>query len=321
MGEIGDIIAFNIRSSPPSGLNSRKGFSCNRSGDVYALRAMASTPVINLRKGHAVRYNNDVCIVSDFELKTPPRMASFVQMSVRSITIGKLYNLRMTSNESLESVNLSRDAHEYSYKDTDGFIYGFELSSLHNLILKSQNQITNPYNRNKISLDMIHKMKMIVRFSSILKLPIRLTIEDEMPLVSDEKMLELDCLSLFQKIDELGNYSDPKWFLSLNRHQLIKFIREVVDIWDYRAQLSEEVKRNILPPNGSFLMNIHIHLLQVEQNFVTLKKNILKVIEKLVTCGIDRDSKSLGAYYILGALTIVNHEAAMALPWLYQSMS
>ena len=82
---------------------------------------MASTPVINLRKGHAVRYNNDVCIVSDFELKTPPRMASFVQMSVRSITIGKVYNLRMTSNESLESVNLSRDAHEYSYKDMDGY--------------------------------------------------------------------------------------------------------------------------------------------------------------------------------------------------------
>jgi hypothetical protein len=209
----------------------------------------------------------------------------------------------------------------FSYKDTDGFIYGFELSSLHNLILKSQNQITNPYNRNKIPLDVIHKMKMIIRFSAILKLPIQLTIENEMPLVSDEKMLELDCLSLFQKIDELGNYSDPKWFLSLNRHQLIKFIRELGDIWDYRAQLSEEVKRNILPPNGSFLMNIHIHLLQVEQNFVTLKKNILKVIEKLVTCGIDRDSKSLGAYYILGALTIVNHDAANALPWLYQSMS
>lgn len=82
---------------------------------------MPATPVINLRKGHAVRYNNDICVVSDFELKTPPRMASFVQMSVRSITIGKMYNLRMTSNESLESVNLSRDAHEYSYKDGDGY--------------------------------------------------------------------------------------------------------------------------------------------------------------------------------------------------------
>jgi hypothetical protein len=36
-----------------------------------------------------VRHNNDVCVVTDTELKTPPRMASFVQMSVRSITIGK----------------------------------------------------------------------------------------------------------------------------------------------------------------------------------------------------------------------------------------
>ena len=82
---------------------------------------MPATPVINLRKGHAVRYNNDICVVSDFELKTPPRMASYVQMSIRSITIGKLYNLRMTSNESLDSVNLNRDQHEYSYKDGDGY--------------------------------------------------------------------------------------------------------------------------------------------------------------------------------------------------------
>lgn len=83
--------------------------------------SMASTPVINLRKGHAVRYNNEVCIVSDFELKTPPRMASYVQMSIRTLSTGKVYNLRMTSNESLDSVNLNREPHEYSYKDGDDY--------------------------------------------------------------------------------------------------------------------------------------------------------------------------------------------------------
>lgn len=82
---------------------------------------MANTPVINFRKGHAVRYNNDVCIVTDTELKTPPRMASYVQMSIKSITNGKVHNLRMTSNESLDSVNLTKDGHEYSYKDGDGY--------------------------------------------------------------------------------------------------------------------------------------------------------------------------------------------------------
>jgi elongation factor P len=82
---------------------------------------MANTPVINLRKGHAVRYNNEVCLVSAFELKTPPRMASYVQMSVRTLSTGKVYNLRMTSNESLEAVNLERQPHEFSYKDGDGY--------------------------------------------------------------------------------------------------------------------------------------------------------------------------------------------------------
>jgi len=82
---------------------------------------MASTSVINLRKGHAVRHNNDVCVVTDYELKTPPRMASYVQLSIKSITSGKTHNLRLTSNESMDSVNLSRDSHEYSYKDGDGY--------------------------------------------------------------------------------------------------------------------------------------------------------------------------------------------------------
>jgi elongation factor P len=82
---------------------------------------MASTPVINLRKGHAVRHNNEVCIVIDHELKTPPRMASYVQMSIRSVATKKVFNLRLTSNDSLEGVLLERIPHEYSYKDSSGY--------------------------------------------------------------------------------------------------------------------------------------------------------------------------------------------------------
>ncbi len=82
---------------------------------------MANTPVINLRKGHAVRHNGDVCIVTDTELKTPPRMASYVQMSIKSLASGRVHNLRLTSNESLEGVTLTKEDYEYSYKDSGGF--------------------------------------------------------------------------------------------------------------------------------------------------------------------------------------------------------
>ncbi|MEM1084099.1 MAG: elongation factor P [Verrucomicrobiota bacterium] len=81
---------------------------------------MASTPVINLRRGHAVRHNGDVCVVIAHELKTPPRMASYVQMSVRSVASKKVSNLRLTSNDSMDSVMLERVPHEYSYKDSAG---------------------------------------------------------------------------------------------------------------------------------------------------------------------------------------------------------
>ena len=82
---------------------------------------MASVPVINLRKGHAVKYNNDVCVVTEMLHKCPPRMASYVQMTIRSVANKKVYNLRMTSNESLEGVNLTREPHEFSYIDSSGY--------------------------------------------------------------------------------------------------------------------------------------------------------------------------------------------------------
>ncbi len=52
-----------------------------------------------------------------------------------------------------------------------------------------------------------------------------------------------------------------------------------------------------------------------------VKKVILEVLEKLVNTGVDADSKSLGAYYVLAALTLVNNDAATSLPWLFQSVS
>ncbi len=82
---------------------------------------MPSVNVITLRKGHAVRHNNEVCLVIEHELKTPPRMASYVQMSIRSVATKKVSNLRLTSNDSVEGVHLEKIAHEYSYKDSSGY--------------------------------------------------------------------------------------------------------------------------------------------------------------------------------------------------------
>jgi len=207
----------------------------------------------------------------------------------------------------------------FSYKDSDGFIYGFDIISLYNLILKSGKQVKNPYNRNDITKNIIQDMRNLIRISRILKITIDIDIKDDT--VSNEKSVELRTLDLFQNIDALGNYSDPSWFLSLPRVQMIKFVRELIDIWSYRAQLTSEMKRKICPPNGDPFRNVNFSYLHSEENMDNVKKIILTILEKLVNTGVDKDSKTLGAYYVLGALTLVSQNAASSLPWLFQSVS
>lgn len=105
----------------------------------------------------------------------------------------------------------------------------------------------------------------------------------------------------------------------MNRNQLIKYVRDLCDIWNYRAQITNETKRSICPPNGDPFRNLSMPYIHNEQNMSNVRKVILEVLEKMVNSGVDKDSKALGAYYVLGALTIVNESAATSLPWLFQS--
>jgi hypothetical protein len=212
----------------------------------------------------------------------------------------------------------------FSYKDVDGFIYGFDVASIFNLIYMKNNSkksSQNPYNRNIIPADVLINLKILVKIGKILNKNIYLEIKDEPMVISNEKAVEMRALTLFQNINSLGNYSNSEWFLSLSRNNLVKFVRELNDIWQYRAQLSLEVKIKICPPNGNPFRNLNIPYIHTEPDINNVKKVILEVLEKLVNNGIDSDSKSLGAYYVLAALTLVNVEAATSLPWLFQSVS
>ena len=222
------------------------------------------------------------------------------------------------SMESIEEINF----HQFiSYKDIDNFIYGFDITSLHNLFLRSPDEIRNPYNRNKIPEFVFKNISSIIRLGKILNININLKFEDDTKNLPNEKLIELRAFALFQNIDALGNYSNANWFLSLNRNKLIRFIRELIYFWNDRLQLSNETKRNISPPYGNPFRNLNFNYIILEENLWNVKKVIIEVLEKLVNIGTDKDSKALGAYYVLGALTLVNSDAAISLPWLFQSVN
>lgn len=208
----------------------------------------------------------------------------------------------------------------FSFKDEDGFVYGFDILSLHNLIYKCNGAVKNPFNQQPLTSKIIENFRSLLRLSRVLKINISTEISDVTKEVSDKKSVELRALTLFQNIDSLGNYSNSQWFLTLNRNQLIKFIRELIDIWEYRANLAPQTKRDICPPLGNPFHRLPNYIiLQNLENIDDLRKIILEILEKLVNTGIDKDNRCLGAYYVLGAITLVNNEAATALPWLFEA--
>jgi hypothetical protein len=155
----------------------------------------------------------------------------------------------------------------------------------------------------------------MINLSKILHINLDLEIENEIT----EKSFDFRCLDLFQTMDELGNYSSHLWFSSLSRRAITKFIRELNDVWFYRCQLSREMQYKICPRGNPF-RNINFYRL-CEDSDDALKERVLKVMEEMVYSGVDIDSRCLGSYYVLGCLTLVNLQAATAMPWLYENFA
>jgi hypothetical protein len=253
-----------------------------------------------------------------------------IQKLIRGCLIRKYNNIRgpafknrLLCNNNFDFLTMDKltsiqNEQFFSFKDEDGFIYGFDILSLYNLIYKCNGIVKNPFNQQPLTSKVIENLKSLLRLSKILKINVSTEILDVTKVVSNTKSIELRTLTLFQNIDALGNYSNPQWFLNLNKNQLIKFLRELIDIFHFRANLVNEVKKAICPPNGNPFM-INFHILQNLENLDDVRKIILEILEKMVNTGIDKDYKCLGAYYVLGAITLVNNEAATSIPWLYES--
>ena len=77
----------------------------------------------DLRKGMAIRYNGDIAVVLEVQHRTPGNLRAFVQGTLRSIRTGKSSNVRFSSTETVELVDVNRRTLEFSYKEQDGFVF------------------------------------------------------------------------------------------------------------------------------------------------------------------------------------------------------
>ncbi len=282
---------------------------------------------------------------------------------------------------SMDPVDEIRFPRFFSYRDPDdGFIYGFDISSIYTLIFQAKRQskhAENPFNRRKLNMKpLISSINFIIRFclqitgESILndlyligsgpgpgtQEQTRRTVADATttqqitnistptPVVDQQQATyqyiadvirtynprngpfrlppELqatnqEIIRFFHSLDDLGNYTNPNWYLELGVHQIIRFLRELKQIFNVRLGLTTAQKRLICPmfngdPFGN-IMNI------VDLNDFNTVRSIGIIIMKRFTSNPEIEQKQLAAQFILMALTLVSRPAAESLDWLYQA--
>ena len=312
-----------------------------------------------------LKYNYNVsqlrCIAKHYKLSTSgnkdylkKRLFNFLYYSYNIIIVQKyvryfltkkyikvhgpaFYNRSLCSNDvdfcTLDNLSTICYNQFISFKDNNSHIYGFDIKSLYNLFIKSDNakknnnsnsntsNVLNPFTNIFFSHNILEQLLEYIRLTKLLKLELDLNY-DELIIVSLNKQLEMKILTLFQRIDSLGNYTNIKWFMELDKYGLIHFIRELADIWNYRANLTLETKRAIVPPSGNPFHSDHINIHNLPQyNFIQIKKYSIQIIDLMINKGINETSCVLGSYYVLCALTMVSSDAADSLPWLYEAVN
>jgi len=240
----------------------------------------------------------------------------------------------------------------FSY-ETNNVVYGFDIDSLLSFIRK-RGQIENPYMRENMShciLDILnlnrlkciiqpkkydnkcqkkemiritksnnsHQSSNITRRVNTITLPDNYNSTDITRKMRQmrEEPIESRIENLFMEIDQLGNYTDSVWFSELNRTDCIRFFRIMRDIWNYRSRIPYQVKLKICPLWDPFITSNSNYF---DMNTDDITKMCINVMEDMIYMGIDNDSRSLGTFQVLTALTFVSVRARTAMPWLYESL-
>ena len=218
-----------------------------------------------------------------------------------------------------EDTNTIHPDDYFSFKDADDNIWAFDIMSIHNHLIKSGNDVLNPFTRAVLpATELTQRLNKVVKLANTFGIKTNLEFEHAPP--PDPQNLETRAQEIFQRFDIFGHFTDYRWLISLDKQPLLEFYRALHDIWSYRANIDEHVMTRVCAPHGRPFANCSWNGMCAGTKEQALRA-ILQVCHNFAFCAADDHHQQLGVYYVLAALTLVSPEAANSLPWLHQSVA
>lgn len=91
----------------------------------------------DLRKGTAILFNREICVVEDFRHHTPGNKRAFVQATLRNVKSGKIIQNKFASDDDVEPAPLVPKTVQFLYQDPQGFHF-MDLEDYHTLAVDEQ---------------------------------------------------------------------------------------------------------------------------------------------------------------------------------------
>jgi len=186
-----------------------------------------------------------------------------------------------------------------SYKDKKNIRWGFDVRSLNKLIGFN---LLNPYTTELLPEDFVRCIKR--RYTKLKKSKSYENLEENIE-INNKENIKQRCVDLFSLIEQSGYTCDINWFLSLNLRRLKELYKQLEDIWNWRAQLSEESKRRICPPDAN-IFKTPINQVMNNQNKEDLQSLLLHDVLKFKNA--DDSDRRLGIIYFMISLSYVSAE-------------
>ena len=199
----------------------------------------------------------------------------------------------------------------FSYKDNDGFIYGFHIESFINLI-SNETEPKNPYNRVCINKNI--KDQAIKIWADLTKKKERSNYVTNNNAKDLKNKVKNKCLLVFQKMDLFGYQTKIDWILNLPLNRVRQLFKSIKNYWEYKAGLSDEVKTRIYPHGNPFIQ-INISRINNINRYIAID-TVLDLMDLFVSNGITNDDINQGCILLLFSINDVNRECGQCNPWL-----
>ncbi len=217
----------------------------------------------------------------------------------------------------------------FTYKDTDGFHYGFHIHSFIELINRGSE---NPYNRAPIPQLVMERansyMRILTTWERLDKKTVHNAVSAGVNLLQQKQgtcklpmkaLAKRKLTNVFQKIDFLGYQTDLDWLYDKSALILNNFIKALYRTWTFQLGITDDMKQRILPDQTEFdsITDEAYRGSLLKLNKHRILTRILDILDKMLHSGLDQDTQHVVAIMIIHSLYYIEpRRVFISNPWL-----